>query len=71
MSHYAYNPVTRNLSHRNKSRFHAILQIIGGGMSLLGSVGKIQATEENHFSTWHGKFGKFNKKAKYNIKQNL
>ncbi|XP_073821653.1 transmembrane reductase CYB561D2 isoform X2 [Musca autumnalis] len=56
MSHYAHNPVTNKLSHRNKSRFHGILQLIGGSMSLLGAVGKIQATED-HFTTWHGKIG--------------
>ncbi|XP_011293012.1 transmembrane reductase CYB561D2 isoform X2 [Musca domestica] len=56
MSHYAHNPVTSKLSHRNKSRFHGILQVIGGSMALLGALGKIQSTEV-HFTTWHGKIG--------------
>lgn len=38
MSHSKVNPLTRWLSHRNKSRFHAILQIVGGSMVLLGSL---------------------------------
>uniref|UniRef100_A0A1B0FBH4 ascorbate ferrireductase (transmembrane) n=1 Tax=Glossina morsitans morsitans TaxID=37546 RepID=A0A1B0FBH4_GLOMM len=56
MSHYPYNPLTNRLSHRNKCRYHAILQIIGGSMALLGALGKIRSTEV-HFTTWHGKIG--------------
>ncbi|TMW54490.1 hypothetical protein DOY81_000482 [Sarcophaga bullata] len=56
MSHYPYNPITKRFSHRNKSRFHGILQIIGGSMALLGGLGKYQSTEI-HFTTWHGRFG--------------
>ncbi|XP_075149617.1 transmembrane reductase CYB561D2 [Haematobia irritans] len=57
MSHYAYNPITRNLSHRNKSRFHGLLQLAGGLMAIWGSLGKILATEGEHFTTLHGKIG--------------
>ncbi|XP_013097300.1 uncharacterized protein LOC106080452 [Stomoxys calcitrans] len=57
MSHYAYNPITRSLSHRNKSRFHGILQLIGGIMAIWGSLGKIFNTEGEHFTTLHGKLG--------------
>uniref|UniRef100_A0A1A9W6W2 ascorbate ferrireductase (transmembrane) n=1 Tax=Glossina brevipalpis TaxID=37001 RepID=A0A1A9W6W2_9MUSC len=56
MSHYPYNPLTNRLSHRNKSRYHGILQMIGGSMALLGALGKIRSTEI-HFTTWHGKIG--------------
>uniref|UniRef100_A0A1A9V7B7 ascorbate ferrireductase (transmembrane) n=1 Tax=Glossina austeni TaxID=7395 RepID=A0A1A9V7B7_GLOAU len=56
MSHYPYNPLTNRLSHRNKCRYHAVLQIIGGSMALLGALGKIRSTEV-HFTTWHGKMG--------------
>ncbi|KAI9577998.1 cytochrome b561 domain-containing protein 2 [Glossina fuscipes] len=56
MSHYPYNPLTNRLSHRNKCRYHAVLQMIGGSMALLGVVGKIRSTEV-HFATWHGKIG--------------
>ena len=58
MSHYPYNPITNRFSHRNKSRLHGILQIIGGSMALLGGLGKFLSTEI-HFTTWHGRFGKF------------
>ncbi|XP_030376804.1 cytochrome b561 domain-containing protein 2 [Scaptodrosophila lebanonensis] len=56
MSHYKLNPITRFLSHRNKSRYHGILQLLGGSMVLLGSLGKI-SQKEQHFTTWHGKIG--------------
>ncbi|XP_061400274.1 transmembrane reductase CYB561D2 [Musca vetustissima] len=56
MSHYPHNPVTSKLSHRNKSRFHGLLQIIGGSMAIYGAAAKFLSTEE-HFTTWHGKIG--------------
>ncbi|XP_020810299.1 cytochrome b561 domain-containing protein 2 [Drosophila serrata] len=56
MSHNKVNPVTRWLSHRNKSRFHAILQIVGGSMVLLGGIGKF-SNKDVHFNTWHGRVG--------------
>ncbi|XP_017117006.1 uncharacterized protein LOC108138939 [Drosophila elegans] len=56
MSHSKVNPLTRWLSHRNKSRFHAILQIVGGSMVLLGALGKF-SSKEVHFNTWHGRVG--------------
>ncbi|XP_017070004.1 uncharacterized protein LOC108107123 [Drosophila eugracilis] len=56
MSHSKVNPLTRWMSHRNKSRFHAILQIVGGSMVLLGSLGKF-SSKEVHFNTWHGRVG--------------
>ncbi|XP_037819993.1 LOW QUALITY PROTEIN: cytochrome b561 domain-containing protein 2 [Lucilia sericata] len=58
MSHYPLNPITNSFTHRNKSRFHGILQLIGGSMALLGGLGKMQSTEV-HFTTWHGRFGLF------------
>ncbi|KNC22746.1 hypothetical protein FF38_04103 [Lucilia cuprina] len=58
MAHYPLNPITNSFTHRNKSRFHGILQLIGGSMALLGGLGKIQSTEV-HFTTWHGRFGLF------------
>ncbi|XP_037958256.1 uncharacterized protein LOC119687821 [Teleopsis dalmanni] len=57
MSHYKVNPITNRFSHRNKSRIHGILQFLGGSMALLGALGKISATENDHFSTLHGKVG--------------
>ncbi|BFF94303.1 cytochrome b561 domain-containing protein 2 [Drosophila madeirensis] len=56
MSHYKVNPITRWLSHRNKSRFHGILQILGGSMVLLGGLGKFNS-KDVHFNTWHGRVG--------------
>lgn len=58
MAHYPINPITNRLSHRNKSRFHGVLQLIGGSMVLLAGLGKMSITEV-HFTTWHGRFGKF------------
>ncbi|EDW75656.1 uncharacterized protein Dwil_GK23711 [Drosophila willistoni] len=56
MSHYKVNPITRSLSHRNKSRLHGILQIVGGSMILLGAMGKF-ANKDVHWNTWHGRIG--------------
>lgn len=56
MSHYKLNPVTRWISHKNKSRFHGVLQLVGGTMVLLGAVGKF-SNKDVHFNTWHGRFG--------------
>lgn len=58
MSHYKVNPVTRWLSHRNKSRFHAIVQIVGSAMILLGAAGKF-SDKDVHFNTWHGRVGEW------------
>ncbi|XP_030562090.1 cytochrome b561 domain-containing protein 2 [Drosophila novamexicana] len=56
MSHYKLNPITRWISHKNKSRFHGLLQLVGGSMVLLGALGKF-SQKDVHFNTWHGRFG--------------
>ncbi|KAM8714961.1 hypothetical protein ACLKA7_002070 [Drosophila subpalustris] len=56
MSHYKVNPITRWISHKNKSRYHGLMQLVGGSMVLLGSLGKFNS-KEVHFETWHGIFG--------------
>ncbi|EDV32028.1 uncharacterized protein Dana_GF15625, isoform C [Drosophila ananassae] len=56
MSHYKVNPLTRWMSHRNKSRFHAVVQIVGSFMILLGAAGKF-SSKDVHFNTWHGRVG--------------
>ncbi|KAH8405099.1 hypothetical protein KR222_001316, partial [Zaprionus bogoriensis] len=56
MSHYRLNPLTRWISHKNKSRYHGLLQLVGGAMVLLGAVGKF-ANKDVHLNTWHGRFG--------------
>ncbi|XP_019848011.2 transmembrane reductase CYB561D2 [Bactrocera dorsalis] len=56
MSHYPINFVTNRFTHRTKSKIHGVIQLVGGAMALLGSIGKISQTEV-HFTTWHGKIG--------------
>ncbi|XP_062120877.1 transmembrane reductase CYB561D2 [Drosophila sulfurigaster albostrigata] len=56
MSHYKVNPITRWISHKNKSRYHGLLQLVGGVMVLLGGLGKF-SQKDVHFNTWHGRFG--------------
>ncbi|XP_017954437.1 cytochrome b561 domain-containing protein 2 [Drosophila navojoa] len=56
MSHYKVNRITRWLSHKNKSRLHGVLQLVGGSMVLLGALGKF-SQKDVHFNTWHGRFG--------------
>ncbi|ALC38020.1 CG10165 [Drosophila busckii] len=56
MSHYKINPITRWISHKNKSRYHGLLQVIGGSMVLLGAVGKF-TDKDVHWNTWHGRIG--------------
>ncbi|XP_055901826.1 uncharacterized protein LOC129938354 [Eupeodes corollae] len=56
MCHYPENRLTRNFSHRTKTRLHSALQIVGGSMGLLAAIGKFTKTEV-HFTTIHGKFG--------------
>lgn len=58
MSHYKVNPLTRWMSHRNKSRFHAVVQIVGSFMILLGAAGKF-SSKDVHFNTWHGRVGEW------------
>ncbi|EDW05104.1 GH10493 [Drosophila grimshawi] len=56
MSHYKLNPLTRWISHKNKSRYHGVLQLVGGSMVLLGALGKF-SQKDVHLDTWHGRFG--------------
>ncbi|XP_053957992.1 uncharacterized protein LOC128863088 [Anastrepha ludens] len=56
MSHYPVNFVTNRFSHRNKSKIHGVLQLVGGSLALLGTLGKI-SQKEVHFTTLHGKIG--------------
>lgn len=57
MTYYQGNILTHPFSHETKTTIHWVLQAVGGGMGIIGSVQKILG-KKKHFKSIHGKVGK-------------